>query len=143
MYGFNVNKALRGGRLLGSVARSPVPSDVGSAVSFNPLRGEASLTHEFPAVASIVRPRPDERNVSASGLRVTWAAVKGVETIVVLIEDEKTGRDVRATLPGNATSFAVPNGFLTGSTTYKLAIGSVGKGGNRSVTETSFTTGEK
>jgi hypothetical protein len=34
----------------------------------------------------------------------------------------------------------VPEGFLAAHTTYKLAIGTVAKSGNRSFTETSFTT---
>lgn len=107
------------------------------------LHGEARLTHGLPKAASVVRPRPDEKNIPVGGLRITWKAVNDVEAIAVVIEQGDTGQEVRAVLPGKATAFAVPNGFLAGATTYKLAIGTVAKGGNKTVTETSFTTAAK
>jgi hypothetical protein len=107
------------------------------------LNGEAALTHAFPKPASVIRPRPDEENVSAIGLRVTWGEVKDIQAMTILIEQEETDQTISATLPANATGFAVPNGFLAAATTYKLAIGTIAKGGNKTVSETSFTTAGK
>ena len=55
----------------------------------------------------------------------------------------KTGREIRVNLPGAATAFAVPDGFLLPGTAYKLAVGTVSRAGNRSVVETEFTTARK
>ena len=58
----------------------------------------------------------------------------------MVIEHEKTGREVRVNLPGGTTTFTVSDGFLSPGLEYKLAIGTVAKDGNRSFTETAFTT---
>jgi hypothetical protein len=104
------------------------------------LQGQATLSHAFPAPASLVRPKPDEKDVPAQGLKVSWTAVKNTASTVVLIEHEKSGRFVRVSLPGDATTFAVPDGFLLPNTEYKLAIGTVAKEGNASFIESGFTT---
>lgn len=115
----------------------------GVTTSGSTLRGEAGLTHLFPKPISIARPRADEVNVPIAGLRIGWSAAKEIEAIAVTIEHEASGREIRVTLSGAATAFAVPDGFLTTGTTYKLAIGAIASGGNRTVTETSFTTAVK
>lgn len=112
----------------------------GTNVAGTKLQGQATLSHTFPAPASFVRPKPDEKDVPAQGLKVSWSAVKNTASTVVLIEHEKSGRFIRVNLPGDATTFAVPDGFLLPNTEYKLAIGTVAKEGNASYIETGFTT---
>jgi hypothetical protein len=112
----------------------------GTNVAGGKLQGQATLSHNFPPPASLVRPKPDEKDVPAQGLKVSWNAVKNTAATVVLIEHEKSGRFVRVNLPGDATTFAVPEGFLLPGTEYKLAIGTVAKEGNASFIETGFTT---
>ncbi len=112
----------------------------GTLVGGKSLQGEATLSHTLPAAASFLRPRPDEKNVPLKGMRASWAAQKNLEAVVIILEQEKTGRDIRVTLAGDATSFAVPDGFLQPGLEYKIAIGTVGVGGNASFYETSFTT---
>ena len=112
----------------------------GTNVAGAKLQGQATLSHTFPAPASFVRPKPDEKDVPAQGLKVSWSAVKNTASTVVLIEHEKSGRYIRVNLPGDATAFAVPDGFLLPNTEYKLAIGTVAKEGNASYIETGFTT---
>jgi hypothetical protein len=110
------------------------------------LHGEAKLSHRFPNPTSFVHPRPDEKNVPVTGLhtlQVRWSPVQNVAACLVIIEQERTGREIRANLPGTATSFAVPDGFLASDTEYKLSIGTVSKEGNRSFVETTFTTAGK
>lgn len=115
----------------------------GSSSSGARLEGKATLSHAFPDATAFIRPRPDAKDVPHKGLRLGWQAVKGLDAFVVVIEHESSGREVRAKLPGNATSFAVPDGFLLPDTEYKLAIGSVAKDGNSSFIETAFTTAKK
>ncbi len=112
----------------------------GTLVGGKALQGESTLSHTLPAAASFLRPRPDEKNVPLKGLRASWAAQKNLEAIVIILEQEKTGRDIRVTLAGDATSFAVPDGFLQPGMEYKIAVGTVAVGGNASFYETSFTT---
>jgi hypothetical protein len=70
-----------------------------------------------------------------------WCPVANLAAaVVVVVEDEATGREVRARLPGNATAFGVPQGFLAPKTEYKLAIGTVSRDGNRSFIESQFRT---
>jgi uncharacterized membrane protein YkoI len=104
------------------------------------LQGQATLSHNFPAPAFFVHPSVDEKNVQIQGLKINWSAVKNTASTVVLIEHEKSGRSVRVNLPGDATTFAVPEGFLLPGTEYKLAIGTMTKEGNASYIETGFTT---
>lgn len=113
---------------------------IGSTVSGGTLQGQAVLSHRLPDATSLVRPRADEKNVPVTGLKVQWHPVKDLTGIVVVIEHEQTGRELRANLSGAATSFPVPDGFLLPATLYKVAVGAVSKEGNRSFVETSFTT---
>jgi len=112
----------------------------GTSTSGATLQGDASLSHRFPPVTRIVRPQPGEKNVPVTGLQVKWSAVKDANAFIVVIEHEKTGREVRVNLPGGTTAFTVSDGFLSPGLEYKLAIGTVAKDGNRSFTEMAFTT---
>jgi hypothetical protein len=107
------------------------------------LRGAATLSHAFPPPTSFVAPRADQRNVPVAGMRIRWRPVAGLAAYVVVVEQEETGREIRARLPGTATAFAVPDGFLAPGTEYKLAIGTVSREGNRSFVETSFRTARR
>jgi hypothetical protein len=104
------------------------------------LAGQATLSHTLPPPATFVYPKPDEQNVPLQGVKVTWRAVKNVAATVVLIEDEKSGRNLRVNLPGDATTFVVPDGFLVPKTEYKLAIGTIASDGNGSFIEADFVT---
>ena len=115
----------------------------GTSVAGAALGGEATLSHRLPPVTRIVRPRPDERNVPAVGLQVRWNPVKDATAFILVIEHEKTHREIRANLLASATTFTVPEGFLAPGLEYKVAIATVAKDGNRSFTETAFTTAER
>ena len=113
----------------------------GTTVGGTELRGEATLSHAFPPTTSFVAPRPGQRDLPVGGLRIRWRPVADAAAYVVVIEQEGTGREIRARLPGTETAFAVPGGFLAPGAEYKLAIGTVSREGNRSFVETSFGTG--
>jgi hypothetical protein len=115
----------------------------GTSVAGATLGGEATLSHRLPPITRIVRPRPDEKNVPAAGLQIRWNPVKEAAAFIIVIEHEKTRREIRASLLASATTFTVPEGFLAPGLEYKVAIATVAKDGNRSFTETSFTTAER
>jgi hypothetical protein len=112
----------------------------GTTTAGTKLAGQATLSHNLPAPTSFVRPKPDEKDVPVQGLKLAWNPIKNMASTVVLIEDEKSGRSMRLSLAGDATTFAVPDGFLKPGTEYKLAIGTVASDGNASYIETGFTT---
>ncbi len=115
----------------------------GTLTTGTALQGEATLSHKLPMATSFVRPRPDEKNVPVKGLKASWTAVKDLTAVVVVIEQESSGQEIKATLPGTATSFAVPDGFLMPGLDYKISVGTVSSAGNGTFIETAFSTAGK
>lgn len=107
------------------------------------LQGKAVLGHAFPDTATLISPLPDATGVSTGSLEINWRPVKGLDAVIVMVEHEGSGRTITSNLPGHATRFLVPEGFLQPGTEYKLAIGTVAKDGNASFIETGFTTSKK
>src|SRR3954470_1227748 len=104
------------------------------------LGGEAHLSHVFPTPASFEYPRPDQKDVPATGLTLRWSLPEGVESCAITVEQEGSPYEIRALLPGSAKSFTIPEGFMRAGKAYKFAIGTVAKDGNRSFIEAGFTT---
>jgi hypothetical protein len=102
--------------------------------------GEATLSHRLPPGITGITPADDAENVRVRGLRITWTAVPDIASYNVAIEQPELGFNLAVTLPGSATSFAVPDGVLQPGQAYTLAIGTVAKGGNASYVETTFVT---
>ena len=115
----------------------------GTGAAGERLAGKATLSHNFPEPATIVRPKPDAKNVPLKGLQVSWKSPKGLDASVFVIEHETSGRTLKVNLAGDATSFPVPDGFLLPDTEYKIAVGTVAKDGNSSFVEAGFTTAKK
>ena len=139
------------------VFESPEPTDVeglkaaypagvyrfaGATAAGKELRGESTLGHELPAPTSLLRPGAGARNVPVKDLAIAWTPVAKVSGYVIEIEQDDLKIHLEASLPGSATSFSVPDGFLRPGTEYDLGIGSVSEAGNVSFVETSFTTAE-
>ncbi len=107
------------------------------------LEAKAMLSHKFPDATTFVRPQPDAKNVPLKGMQVSWKLNKGMDSHIVVIEDEASGRNLKVSLSGSTSVFAVPDGFLQPGVDYKLAVGTVAKDGNSSFIETGFTTAKK
>lgn len=112
----------------------------GTTVTGGRRRGSAELHHALPPAAAFLRPQPDAKGVPVRSTTIEWKPAEGA--LAYLVEIEATDEDVSlaAKLPGSATQFAVPEGFLVPGTEYKLAIGAFAKDGNATFVETSFTT---
>lgn len=104
------------------------------------LRGEVPLSHIFPEPAALSYPKEDQSDVPTSNVTLRWTAPPGVTGCVVVLEQTGTSFEVRANLPGDARSFAVPAGFLRPGTAYKVAVGTISRTGARSFVETEFKT---
>lgn len=106
------------------------------------LRGEATLSHELPATVYFLLPAAGARGVPAAGLAIAWSPGGTAAAYIVELAQEDLGVSLKATLPGTATRFSVPDGFLRPGTEYDLGIGSVSEEGNVSFVETTFSTAE-
>lgn len=116
----------------------------GSTVAGVKLTSKATLSHALPGPAVFVHPRPDQENVAANGLRISWKAAKNAVSCMLVLEHEETGvKILEAHLPSSATGFAVPAGLLAPGTTYKTAVTTIGRQGNTSTVEATFTTAGK
>ena len=107
------------------------------------LHGKSTLNHQLPATASFLRPLPEAEGMDTENLEIRWTPVKNMAAYIIEIEQDELHVRVEAQLPGSATSFAVPDGFLLPDTEYDLSIGTVAHEGNISFVETSFTTAGK
>lgn len=127
--------------------RSAYPEGVytftGATAAGGKLRAESTLNHKLPAAASLLHPAAGARGVGIKDLKITWTLVKHLAACIITIEQDKLGLDLQARLPGSATTFAVPDGFLLPGVEYQLSIGTVSTEGNISFVETTFTTAGK
>jgi predicted secreted protein len=104
------------------------------------LRDEARLSHVFPEPAEFEYPRSGQKDVPHSALTLRWSVPTGIESCVIVIEQNGSPYELRALVPASTRTFTIPKGFLRAGQAYTLAIGTVAKDGNRSFIETSFTT---
>jgi hypothetical protein len=104
------------------------------------LRDEARLSHAFPEPAEFEYPRSGQKDVPPSALTLRWSVPTGIESCVIVIEQNGSPYELRALVPASTRTFTIPKGFLRAGQAYTLAIGTVAKDGNRSFIETSFTT---
>src|SRR6266852_8237821 len=74
----------------------------GTTVKGGSLQGEARLSHKLPEASSFVHPKPEEKNLPVTGLRVRWSPVKDVARWLVVIEHEASGTEFRMHLPAAA-----------------------------------------
>lgn len=112
----------------------------GETASGIKLQGKSTLSHTLPATASFVEPAAEAQGVAVNNLEIRWTPVKNVAAYIVYIEQDELGVNISAKLPGSASSFDVPDGFLLSGTEYMLGIGTEMEDGNVSYVETSFTT---
>lgn len=113
----------------------------GTTVAGLSLAGAVVLGHQLPDPARWRFPAADAQSMAVRGLVLRWDVGKGSSSQTLSIEDEKSGQKVvQAVLPATARQWPVPDGLLRAGMAYKLALGSIGPGGNASYVESSFTT---
>ena len=100
----------------------------------------ATLRHALPAIATGVRPVAEAEDVPVKGLVIRWTPARNLAAYVIAVEQDSLEVSVSAKLPGSATSFAVPDGFLVPGMEYVLSIGTMTSEGNTTYVESTFTT---
>jgi hypothetical protein len=127
-----------------SIVRADFPAGIyrfeGKTTNGASLRGEARLSHVFPKPAAFEYPRPGQKDLPAAALTLRWSVPEGIESCVVVVEQNGSPYEIRALLPGSAKAFTIPEGFLRAGRSYTFSIGTVAKDGNRSFIEASFAT---
>jgi hypothetical protein len=103
------------------------------------LRAETLLRHAMPDAPILSVPREGQTELPVKGAKVRWEPVADAAAVQVVLKERKGLRELRATLPGNSTVFAIPDGFLVPGSKYEVAVGSVHQSGNRSYQEIEFT----
>jgi hypothetical protein len=104
------------------------------------FHGTATLSHTLPATATGVRPAAEAEDVPVKGLVIRWTPARNLAAYVIAVEQDSLELNVSARLPGSATSFVVPDGFLAAGLEYVLSIGTMTSEGNTSYVESTFTT---
>lgn len=107
------------------------------------LQAESRLSHTLPPPATLLRPKADAKGVAVRGLEISWTPVKDLAAYIVYIEQHDLNVEITARLPGSASAFSVPDGFLVPGTEYQVGLGTVSREGNLSFVETSLTTAGK
>jgi len=104
------------------------------------FHGTSTLRHTLPAIATGVRPAADAEDVPVKGVVISWTPARNLAAVVIAVEQDSLEVNVSAKLPGSATSFTVPDGFLAPGMEYVLSIGTMTSEGNTSYVESTFTT---
>ena len=112
----------------------------GRTASGAKLHSTAMLNHTLPLPVSKLKPGDRADGVAIKNMAVTWTPVAGVAAYLVYIEQADLNVSITARLPGAASAFTVPDGFLQAGTAYQLGVGSITDKGNASFLETTFTT---
>lgn len=115
----------------------------GVTASGSKLNGQDTLNHQLPGTASFLLPEAEAADVAIQNLKITWKPVKNLSAYIIYIEQDDLDVSFTAKIPGTASTFDVPDGFLLPGTEYMLGIGTVTKEGNASYVETTFVTAKK
>jgi hypothetical protein len=113
---------------------------LGLTIEGDRLLSRVTLSHALLPAPEITSPA-DGDVVPTSGVIVMWNPVVGAQDYIVEFEEDAPGgANLEMNLPGSATSFPVPDGFLKPDTPYKIGVAARGANGNRSLTEAEFRT---
>ena len=113
--------------------------------------GTAILTHDIPDGPTLVSPLPANGPQNPNDTTVTWKPVpppNGSPIIgyQVLVVQPKSGIrtlpkiTLDVTMPPTATSLKVPPGFLAPNTEYEWEVLAIERGGNQTLSSSTFTT---
>jgi len=113
---------------------------LGTSVDEETLVSTAKFTHKIPDGPTITSPAtldPDDATIRWNGV-VTPAGIQIAGYEVVIEKDDFHVFDVK--LPGSARSVTVPPQFLEHDNEYLFEVLAIEKGGNQTITESSFET---
>jgi hypothetical protein len=92
------------------------------------------------ATPVILSPTPHQVDVPTTGFVVRWDAVPGASAIHIQVESDAPPRALEIDLPGAATAFQVPDGFLQAGTEYVVDVQARHPSGNYTMSDVTLTT---
>lgn len=114
----------------------------GITVDGTVLMGEAKLRYKLLDPPNITFPLEGATGVPTEHLVATWDEIDGAEAIRFEIEDEEGEVALTVDLDGDATEFALPNGWLEPGVEYTMDVKAIAGSGNQTVIDVQFTTAE-
>lgn len=117
---------------------------VGNTVDGKKFTHEAELSHGLPAAPVILNPAEGDELDPNEPVTIEWTEGTGGETHVAFweFELEKNGVQVLSTVLDRETTFYNILPYIEQDSLYKAEVIAVGLNGNKTITETSFTTTE-
>jgi hypothetical protein len=106
------------------------------------LANSVELSYELAPAPTITYPLEGDVGIPVNDLEVLFDPPAEAEAIRLEIEDEEEEVAIKVDLPGDATSFFVPNGWLQTGTEYVLDIKVIAENGNQTVRDIRFVTEE-
>ena len=106
------------------------------------LAGVAELSYDLLPAPTILFPPAGATGVPIKDLHVRWSVPVAPERILLQVEDEKEKVSLSIDLPGDATSFTLPNDWLQPGVLYTLDIKLIAENGNQTVRDVRFTTAD-
>lgn len=104
------------------------------------LYSEAILNHQLPPPVSITFPLQDGI-VSPGTLSVTWESEEEAAAYMVELKHVDSGRKLIVDIAGEQKIFQAPEKWLIPGALYQLGVVSINKMGNKTVVESTFSTG--
>lgn len=114
----------------------------GRTVEGEILASTVELSYELPDPPDILYPQNGDTDIPVEDLVVRFAPPEDAEAIRLEIEDEEEEVAIKIDLPGDATDFNVPNGWLQPGVEYVLDIKVIAENGNQTVRDIRFVTQE-
>jgi hypothetical protein len=112
----------------------------GHTTSGRRLSSIVLLTYKHVGTPTIVSPESHQTGVPTTGLVVRWSAVRGASSIHIQVERDAPPRALEIDLPGTATVFRVPDGFLEAGAEYVVDVLAQHRSGNSTMRDVTLTT---
>ena len=111
----------------------------GKTVDGDRLVGEGELSHDLPDPPTFSPSNGEE--VNPKDVEVEWDA-PGAELVEIIIESDDSEAVFDVIVEADVESLDIPEQFFEPETEYKIEILSISENGNKTITESTFVTGE-
>ncbi|MGH9868037.1 MAG: hypothetical protein ACREAA_07740 [Candidatus Polarisedimenticolia bacterium] len=113
----------------------------GLTVDGEALESESTLSHDLPPAPNILVPSVAGEELDPLNAVVEWAAIAGIASWEIIVENEDAGAEMTVPLSAGVTSLHIPQEFLDPDTEYKVEVLAIGTNGNKTISERVFVTG--
>lgn len=108
----------------------------------NRLAARAELSYELLPAPTILYPEEGDTGIPRHDLEVRWSMPEEADRIRLEVEDEEEEDTLTIDLPGDTTSFRLPDAWLKPEVLYTLDVKLIAENGNVTVRDVRFVTAE-